>query len=175
MISRRQLLGRGAVLSGALVAGSMINASSSLGNVEQHPFTTPVPIVDPNSSQYVQFFVNHASSANVMSDSDWGIPLIKASVPGSVRWPANWSDGTHTTGVPMGAHIQLDPTYDVSGLKPWVQAFAQALISYGAFVVDTGGSLAFYGESSLTASWPSDFVKTDIRAIDWTRLRVLTS
>lgn len=38
--------------------------------------------------------------------------------------------------VPEGAHIQLDPEYDISGLTADAQVVAQALKDYGAFVCD---------------------------------------
>ncbi len=67
---------------------------------------------------------------------------------GSPVPPATRSDGRTQApeGIPMGARLRLDPTLDLSTLhlSPYKQTIARALQVYGAFVVDTGGSVSLY-------------------------------
>src|SRR5207247_7044747 len=53
--------------------------------------------------------------------------------------------------IPEGARIQLDPAFDVDGQPwpAWEKTIARALQTYGAYLEDTGGSLAFYAEPNL--------------------------
>ena len=52
--------------------------------------------------------------------------------------------------VPLGARVQLHPQAPISQNWPkTVQVIAQALKEYGAFVHDTGGSVAIQGENEL--------------------------
>lgn len=56
--------------------------------------------------------------------------------------PATDSDGI-TDGndaIPEGALLQLDPSFDISGLSGYERAVAQALQTYGMYLVDTGGA-----------------------------------
>jgi len=84
--------------------------------------------------------------------------------------------------LPMGAHIQLDPRVDVSGLPRPQQIVARALQEYGAYLVDTGGSLALRAEASIgrarrgrpTDIWaPVGVTSSSLQAIPWHRMRVL--
>jgi hypothetical protein len=72
---------------------------------------------------------------------------------GYVACPATNGDGSHTSinSLPIGAHIQLNPGIDVANLAlpKWEKVIATALQQYGAYVVDTGGSLAVEAEANL--------------------------
>jgi hypothetical protein len=67
--------------------------------------------------------------------------------------PATSTDGQQTSpnSLPIGAHIQLNPSIDVATLNipSWQKVIAVALQQYGAYVGDTGGSLEVRGESNL--------------------------
>jgi hypothetical protein len=97
--------------------------------------------------------------------------------------PATNTDGTHDDplALPVGAHVQLDPSLDVAslGLPAWQRTIAQALQVYGAYVVDTGGSLAVRAESNLGRgydAWAKAGVpggSPSLAGLPWSRLRVL--
>ncbi len=66
-------------------------------------------------------------------------------------WPAVASDGadSSSSAMLMGARIQLDPTTPLPA-GPAARAIYQALIDYGAWVVDTNtDSISFYAEERL--------------------------
>jgi hypothetical protein len=71
---------------------------------------------------------------------------------GYIACPATNSDGKHTdpNALPIGAHIQLNPSINVANLNipSWQKVIATALQKYGAYVTDTGGSLAVQAESN---------------------------
>ncbi|MCL7960264.1 MAG: hypothetical protein M8861_08735 [marine benthic group bacterium] len=106
------------------------------------------------------------------------------------RFPATKTDGksSRIDCVAEGARIQLDPAValDGLGLTPAERAIAQALQTYGAYAIDTGGTpMAFYFEiaSDATPSDPgsvytgsgllNDYFVLD--AIPWEHLRVLNT
>ena len=72
---------------------------------------------------------------------------------GNTRWKP--SAGLYP--IPQGARLQLDPGFVIPGGWPkWQREIAEALQTYGAFLVDTGGSLALKGEStSVTRGYDS--------------------
>jgi len=74
-------------------------------------------------------------------------PAVKGGGP---VLPATESDGHSTSpyAIPEGAHVQLDPAFDVSTLdKPYERVIARALKEYGAYVGDvSGSSIDFYAE-----------------------------
>jgi hypothetical protein len=76
---------------------------------------------------------------------------------GYVACPATSGDGQQTSpnSLPIGSHIQLDPSINVASLNipSWQKVIAVALQQYGAYVVDTGGSLEVRGESNLGRSY----------------------
>jgi hypothetical protein len=100
------------------------------------------------------------------------------------RAPATKSDGT-TDGdgcVPPGARIQLDPAVDLDQLDmpPGERAVAEALQTYGAFVVDSGGSplsIAFQNPVGRDDPYPgAGLVQYDpMTSVPWQRLRVLAT
>jgi hypothetical protein len=63
-------------------------------------------------------------------------------------YPAIWTDGFITGGIPEGSIIQLDPDLDLSkfNLLPGEIAVAKAQQKYGMVVVDIAGSNTLYGE-----------------------------
>ena len=71
--------------------------------------------------------------------------VLSVSLPSSVVsksfvFPSYSSDGTISGGIPEGARMVLDPTYDISGLSGLKKIVAQALKTYGMIVVDRTGS-----------------------------------
>jgi hypothetical protein len=65
--------------------------------------------------------------------------------------PALHTDGRSTSpdAMPMGGHIFLEPGSVPTGLPGWKKTIARCLSTYGAFCVDSGGSLSIRAESSL--------------------------
>ena len=97
---------------------------------------------------------------------------IPQTAPG-FRAPAQGSDGRTPGGIPEGARIQLDPTYQIpANMPPWIATICRALQRYGAILTDSGGTLAFYGESPVTGSWPAG-VGGSLAGIPWSRMRVI--
>jgi hypothetical protein len=99
-----------------------------------------------------------------------------------IACPATGSDGIYHDGdaLPEGAHIQLDPAFhvDAQAWPDWVKVVAHALQDYGAFVGDTGGTLAVRGEANLDRgydAWSKAGVDdpTDLSLLPWDRMRVL--
>lgn len=97
--------------------------------------------------------------------------------------PATWTGGRSTDpgSLPEGARIQLDPGYDIaaSGLPRWKRVIMRALKQYGAYVGDTGGSLAIRAESNLLRgydAWARAGIAGEYAMLDdlpWGRMRVL--
>jgi hypothetical protein len=96
--------------------------------------------------------------------------------------PATATDGTshNPYAIPEGARIQLDPSFDVDAQSwpSWKKTLAKALQNYGAYVSDTGGALAFYGQTDMNArnrTWASVGVPKNASLWDlpWSRVRVL--
>ncbi|MDQ6915774.1 MAG: hypothetical protein M3155_08190 [Actinomycetota bacterium] len=96
--------------------------------------------------------------------------------------PAVGTDGDSgdSAALPLGARVQLDPglNVDALGLPGWQKTIARALQTYGAYVVDTGGSLSIRAESNLGRGYDAwalagvpDF--PSISGLPWQLLRVL--
>ena len=71
--------------------------------------------------------------------------VLSVSLPASVVsksfvFPSYSSDGTLTGGIPEGARLVLDPSYDISSLTGLKKMVAQALKTYGMIVVDRTGT-----------------------------------
>jgi hypothetical protein len=102
---------------------------------------------------------------------------------GFVACPAVGSDGTSTDpgALPIGARLELDAGFDVehSALPRWEKVIARALQQYGAYVVDTSGSLAIRAESSLLRgydAWAKAGVPTQgasLSDLPWSGMHVL--
>jgi hypothetical protein len=82
-------------------------------------------------------------------------------VSNEFRYPATKSDGTKQ-GMPEGARIQLDPSFDVNSLPDrTARIVARALQEYGAYVVDYAGNRGkIYAEYDGTANWSADSAST---------------
>jgi hypothetical protein len=82
--------------------------------------------------------------------------------------PAVHGDGRQGApdAMPIGTRIQLDPDLDLDGLPRTARVVARALQTYGAYLVDTGGSLAIRAEAGIGGD-------AALTAIPWDRLRVL--
>ncbi len=96
--------------------------------------------------------------------------------------PATATDGANPDprSLPEGAHIQLDPEYDVAAQPwpAWEKMLATALQIYGAYVSDNGGTVAFYGQTDQNAGnekWSTVGVPKNpyLASFPWNRLRVL--
>ena len=88
---------------------------------------------------------------------------------------------SNASAIPEGAQIQLDPSFNVAAQSwaPWQKTIAVALQQYGAFVNDTGGSLALYGVNDINqgnVTWASvGMAKSpSLSWIPWSQMRVLT-
>jgi hypothetical protein len=84
--------------------------------------------------------------------------------------------------VPLGAHVQLDPSIDVDARPwpPWEKVVARALQTYGAFVTDVSGTLELRGEATLDRGYDgwalvgmSTAPHPSLRNLPWKRFRVL--
>jgi len=85
-----------------------------------------------------------------------------------------------SSGLPMGSHLQLDPSLDIStlGLEPGEAMVARALQVYGCYVVDSASGFALYAENyhflpgganPYPSSWANGISKELVR-----RMRVVT-
>lgn len=103
---------------------------------------------------------------------------------GYTACPATGSDGKNATvnALPIGAHVQLDPSINVAALNipAWQKPIAVALQQYGAYVGDTGGSLAVEAESNQGRSYDA-WAKAGVSAtspslsdLPWSSMRVLS-
>ncbi|HWA52149.1 MAG TPA: dockerin type I repeat-containing protein [Patescibacteria group bacterium] len=103
-------------------------------------------------------------------------------------WPSRSGDGysSNPNALPYGARLQLDPTFDITTLPTGpARIVAKALQDYGAWLVDTGGSVGFYarefmgseGTSLDTTAWKNVGVSSSYflrNLIPWSKFRILT-
>ena len=86
--------------------------------------------------------------------------------------------------LPLGAHLQLDPSFDVDAQSwpQWKKVVAKALQTYGAFVSDAGSSsVEIRGEANLDrgydawgkAGMGTDAGSTSLAGLPWNKMRVL--
>jgi hypothetical protein len=98
-----------------------------------------------------------------------------------IACPATHSDGEESSAsaIPEGARIQLDPSFNVSAQSwpHWKKVIARTLQVYGAYVSDTGGTLAIRGEADINrqGTWSKYGVPegANISDIPWDKMRVL--
>ena len=101
-----------------------------------------------------------------------------------VACPAIRTDGKYDDpfALPEGAHIQLDPAFDVDAQPwpDWLKIVAKAAQEYGAYLNNTGSNLNFNAEATLNRgydAWASVGVPTRPKLNDynfpWDRFRVL--
>jgi hypothetical protein len=107
-------------------------------------------------------------------------PLTKKSY---IACPATATDGSSSSSgaIPEGARIRLNPSYQIPSSWPaWQKIIAQALQTYGAYVSDTGGSLAAYAVNDLNSgntTWASVGVSNtgpSLSFIPWSQMQVMT-
>ena len=106
-------------------------------------------------------------------------PLTRS---GIIACPATHTDGksSATNALPEGARVQLDPAFDVASQSwpHWKKVMARTLQVYGAYVSDTGGTLAIRGEADLNrqGAWAGAGIPegANIGDLPWDRFRVLT-
>ena len=101
-----------------------------------------------------------------------------------IACPATHTDGrsSNSDALPEGARVQLDPAFNVDAQTwpAWEKIIAKALQTYGAYVSDTSGSLALYGQNDINAgntTWSSAGVPNtspSLSFLPWSSFRVLT-
>lgn len=104
------------------------------------------------------------------------------------RWPAQRSDGSLTDrwALPEGAHLRLDPRFDLATLKgatPLVRMLGQAAQKYGIVVRDATSSVeAFYaqepapGQPDLVKQLvDGQFIQPAMEAFPWDHLQLLAA
>jgi hypothetical protein len=102
---------------------------------------------------------------------------------GYIACPAKGGDGKYNdpAALPEGARIQLDPSLNVGSLpiSNLNKILASAMQVYGAYVVDTGGSLSIRAESNLGRGYDAwgkvgvPSTSPGLSGIPWDRMRVL--
>jgi hypothetical protein len=105
-------------------------------------------------------------------------PLTRS---GIIACPATHTDGksTSTSALPEGARVQLNPSFNVAGQSwpHWKKVIARTLQVYGAYVSDTGGTLAIRGEADLNrqGAWADAGVPegANLSDLPWESMRVL--
>lgn len=105
--------------------------------------------------------------------------------PSAYRWPARGTDGyaaSTTNSIPEGALMQLNPSYDISGLTARQQVVATALKTYGAWIGDRGDIvglnareyLSSDGTSVVSTRWSGLLASNDFPLALVSQLRILT-
>jgi hypothetical protein len=105
-------------------------------------------------------------------------PLTRS---GIIACPATHTDGksSSASALPEGARVQLDPSYNVDGQSwpKWKKVMARTLQVYGAYVSDTGGTLAIRGEADVNrpGAWSDAGIPegASISDLPWDKMRVL--
>ncbi|MDQ4124103.1 MAG: hypothetical protein M3134_00690 [Actinomycetota bacterium] len=106
-------------------------------------------------------------------------PMTKSGV---IACPASHTDGKFPDvgAMPEGARIQLDPDFDVAGTSwpAWKKTVARALQRYGAYLGDTGGTVAIRGEADVNRGYNAWAMAgapegASLSDLPWGRMRVL--
>ncbi|MDQ3951385.1 MAG: hypothetical protein M3279_00255 [Actinomycetota bacterium] len=101
---------------------------------------------------------------------------------GVIACPASHTDGKYADvgAMPEGARIQLDPSFDVAATSwpAWKKTIARALQRYGAFLGDTGGTVAIRGEADVNRGYNAWAMAgapegASLADLPWGRMRVL--
>jgi len=97
-----------------------------------------------------------------------------------IACPATHTDGEDASpAIPEGARVQLDPTFNVDAQSwpAWKKTMARTLQVYGAYVSDTGGTLALRGESDVNrqGAWTAVGMPewASLSDLPWSKMRVL--
>lgn len=150
--------------------GAMASPGQRAGGAVAAGFAEMGGVVRPE--EIAQGHIDHALSITV--------PLIRA---GYIAAPATATDGSSTdpASIPEGAHLQLNPQFNVDAQNwpTWEKVIAKALQTYGAYVSDHGGTLAVYGQTDMNAgntSWASTGTPKggSLSNLPWDQMRVLT-
>ncbi|KAK5579090.1 hypothetical protein RB653_008769 [Dictyostelium firmibasis] len=110
------------------------------------------------------------------SSSSWSYELC---TPVSCRTDG-WVIGNDT--VMEGQRIQLNPSYNINSLPPKARLIAQALQTYGGYMVDNSGDFGIYFENLITSNpsgtslWESQYGSdlSTLYNIPITQFRILT-
>jgi hypothetical protein len=88
--------------------------------------------------------------------------MTPATKSGYIACPATHTDGqsSNANAIPEGARIQLNPSFNVAAQSwtAWQKTIAVALQTYGAYISDTGGSMAMYAVNDMNSgntTWAS--------------------
>ena len=100
---------------------------------------------------------------------------------GFIACPATHTDGKYADAntLPEGARLQLDPAFnvDAQAWPAWKKTLARTLQVYGAYVSDTGGTLAIRGEADLNreGAWATAGIPegASLSDLPWSSFRVL--
>jgi hypothetical protein len=101
---------------------------------------------------------------------------------GYIACPATHTDGkfNDVSALPEGALVQLDPAFNVDAQSwpAWEKVVAKALQQYGAYVADTGGSVAIRGVADLNLgsdTWAAAGTPkgASLSNLPWSSFRVL--
>ena len=101
---------------------------------------------------------------------------------GVIACPASHTDGKYSDpgAMPEGARIQLDPAFDVAATTwpAWKKTIARALQRYGAYLGDTGGTVAIRGEADVNRGYNAWAMAgapegASLADLPWGRMRVL--
>lgn len=148
--------------------GAMCYPHERCGGAVAAGFAEPGGIVRPEEIDQ-----GHIDHALVIST-----PYTRA---GFIACPATHTDGKYadSAALPEGAQIQLDPGFNVDA-QPWAtwqKVLAKALQTYGAFVADTGGSLAVKAEPNLDRGYDAwgkvGVSSSSLSFLPWAKFRVL--
>ena len=98
-----------------------------------------------------------------------------------IACPATHTDGEESSAnaIPEGARIQLDPSFNVGAQSwpRWKKVIARTLQVYGAYVSDTGGTLAIRGEADINrqGAWAKAGIPegAGLSDLPWEKMRVL--
>ena len=158
-------------VSSAGGSGIACNSSGTCGGANAANFALMAGVVRPE--EIAQGRIEHALVITT--------PYTRSDV---IACPATHTDGRYASAdaLPMGARVQLDPAVNVNALvlPAWKKTIARALQEYGAYVGDTGGSLAVRGESTALRgydAWAKAGVSSSgpsLKDLPWDRLRVLS-
>jgi hypothetical protein len=93
-------------------------------------------------------------------------------------YPATKSDGGAASGMPEGAHLQLDPSISDTTIQSWgctgaCFTIAKALQKYGMYLIDTAGHPKLYAEDTSTANWGTTLTASTPNPIPLTAFRVI--
>lgn len=84
-----------------------------------------------------------------------GYATAKGYIAPATEQDASSAYGSYKGQLPMGARLFLPSSFDLAGLNPSERMIAEAMIKYGAYVLDTtgaNGGVVFYAEPSINVN-----------------------